>query len=126
MELRPDVKTGELSLAMFAADLYDVVMGKARPIYQDPSQFFATTYATKNLRGLVKEVALRLTGQSSKSIRQLEQVYGGGKTHALITLYHLLSDPDKLPHSDTVGEFISELKVSSDASAYCRSALRQN
>ena len=48
--LREDVKTGELSLSLFAADLYDVVMGKARPVYQDPYHFFALTYPTYNLR----------------------------------------------------------------------------
>jgi predicted AAA+ superfamily ATPase len=41
--LREDVKSGELSLAIFAADLYDVVMGKARSVYQDPQEFFALT-----------------------------------------------------------------------------------
>ena len=31
--------------------------------------------------------------------------YGGGKTHALITLHHLFSDPDALPDLQTVREF---------------------
>lgn len=30
LALRDNLRTGELSLAVFAADLYDVVMGKAR------------------------------------------------------------------------------------------------
>jgi hypothetical protein len=33
VQLRNELKTGELSLSIFAADLYDVVMGRARPIY---------------------------------------------------------------------------------------------
>lgn len=41
---REDVRTGELSLTIFAADLYDAVMGQARPVYQDPREFFALTY----------------------------------------------------------------------------------
>ncbi len=32
VELRNELKTGELSLSTFAADLYDVVMGRARSI----------------------------------------------------------------------------------------------
>ena len=44
VQLRSDLKTGELSLSLFAADLYDVVMDKARPVYQDPSQFFILTW----------------------------------------------------------------------------------
>ena len=45
VRLREDVRTGELSLADFAADLHDVVMQKgARPVYEDPGRFFALTY----------------------------------------------------------------------------------
>lgn len=55
--IRDDLKTGELSLAVFAADLYDVTMGKARPVYQDPKEFFALTYPTFNLRELAKRDA---------------------------------------------------------------------
>jgi len=43
--LRPDLKSGELPLAMFAADLYDVILQKGlRPVYEDPAEFFALTY----------------------------------------------------------------------------------
>ena len=42
-----NVRTGELSLADFAADLHDVMMQRgARPIYEDPIRFFARTYPT--------------------------------------------------------------------------------
>jgi hypothetical protein len=34
VDLRDELKTGELSLSMFAADLYDVIMGRAKPLYQ--------------------------------------------------------------------------------------------
>lgn len=105
VKLREDLRSGELSLAVFAADLYDVVMGRARPIYQRPDQFFALTYPTFNLRELAKDVLLRLAGQNDRSVRQLELTYGGGKTHSLITLYHLVNDPDHLPDLPAVHEF---------------------
>ena len=55
VQLRDDLKSGELSLAVFAADLYDVVMQKGqRPVYEQPGEFFALTYPTYNLRELVK------------------------------------------------------------------------
>jgi hypothetical protein len=31
VELRDDLKSGELALSIFAADLYDVIMEKAKP-----------------------------------------------------------------------------------------------
>jgi hypothetical protein len=103
--LRDDLRTGELTLSVFAADLYDVVVGRARAAYQDPQQFFALTYPTFNLRELVKDVLLRLAGKNEKAVRQLELTYGGGKTHALITLYHLVRDPEHLPDLPAVHEF---------------------
>ena len=55
VKLREDVRTGKLSLADFAADLHDVMMQKgARPIYEDPAQFFALTYPTFSLRDWLK------------------------------------------------------------------------
>jgi len=84
VRLRDDLRTGELSLAIFAADLYDVAMQKGRRLlYEDSAQFFALTYPTYNLRELSRDVVLRLAGKSDKAIRQLELTYGGGKTHAL-------------------------------------------
>src|SRR4029450_12515514 len=104
VQLREDVKSGELSLAIFAADLYDVVMGKARSVYQDPQEFFALTYPTFNVRELAKDVVPRLAGKHDKAIRQLELTYGGGKTHTLITLLHLVRNPAHLPHLPSSAE----------------------
>ncbi|NMC64279.1 MAG: hypothetical protein GYA55_14035, partial [SAR324 cluster bacterium] len=61
ISLRPDLQSGELSLSIFAADLYDVAMQRgSRPVYEDPAEFFALTYPTYNLRELAREVVLRL------------------------------------------------------------------
>ncbi|HFD86265.1 MAG TPA: ATP-binding protein [Gammaproteobacteria bacterium] len=108
--LRDDLKSGELPLHMFAADLYEVIMqsGK-RPIYEDPEKFFALTFPTFNLRQLVRDVVLRVAGKNDKAVRQLELTYGGGKTHTLITLYHLVSNPSNLPDLPAVAEFVEAI-----------------
>ena len=113
VQLRNELKTGELSLSIFAADLYDVVMGRARPIYQDPYDFFSFTYPTFNLRELAKDVMLRLAGKNDKAVRQLELTYGGGKTHTLITLFHLANHPGQLPDLPTVQEFRNYIGMTS-------------
>ena len=106
VELRDDLKTGELSLSIFAADLYDVVMQKGRrPVYEDPAEFFALTYPTYNLRELVKDVCLRLAGRTDKAYRKISVNYGGGKTHSLVTLWHLAHNPESLPDLPAVREF---------------------
>ncbi len=106
VQLREDLKTGELSLAVFAADLYDVVMQKGqRPVYEQPAEFFALTFPTLSLRELVKDVCHRLDGRSDKAYRKLSVNYGGGKTHTLIALRHLVQDPAALPALPAVQEF---------------------
>ena len=69
VKLREDLEKGELPLQMFAADLYEVLMGRGKqPVYEQPESFFALTFPTHNLRNLVRDVGLR---------RELE-AYGGG------------------------------------------------
>lgn len=110
VKLREDLRSGELSLKMFAADLYEVMMQRGKQsVYEKPEHFFALTFATHNLRQLVRDVVLRLAGKNDKAVRQLELTYGGGKTHALITLRHLVRDPGKLPDLPAVAEFVQEI-----------------
>ncbi len=110
VKLRDDLRSGELPLHMFAADLYEVVMQRGkRPVYEKPENFFALTFPTYNLRQLVRDVILRLAGKNDKAVRQLELTYGGGKTHTLITLRHLVHDPDKLPKLPAVEEFVQAI-----------------
>jgi hypothetical protein len=106
VKLRKDLETGDLSLQMFAADLYEVLMQRGKqPVYEKPESFFSLTFPTHNLRNLVRDVALRLANKNDKAVRQLELTYGGGKTHTLITLNHLVQDPDNLPDLPAVEEF---------------------
>ena len=109
VELRPDVRSNELSLSQFAADLYDVMMDRGTAIYRTPAEFFTLTFPTYNLRELAKDVVHRLAGKNDKTIRQLELTYGGGKTHTLITLRHLVHDPRGLPDLPAVHEFIQHI-----------------
>ena len=122
VRLKQELRSGELSLAEFAADLHEVTLAKGRrPVYEMPEKFFALTYPTHALRELVKDVALRLAGQSDKAVRQLELTYGGGKTHTLITLYHLFRDPAALPDMPAVREFREH--AGAELPAACTAAL---
>ncbi|GHT10305.1 hypothetical protein FACS1894170_02190 [Planctomycetales bacterium] len=110
--LRNDLRSGELAMNLFAADLYEVLMQRGkRLVYEKPEEFFALTFPTYNLRHLVRDVVLRLAGQNDKAVRQLELTYGGGKTHTLITLFHLVNKPAKLPDLPAVKEFIAEIEI---------------
>lgn len=110
VKLRDDLKSGDLPMHMFAADLYEVMMQRGkRPIYEKPEEFFALTFPTYNLRHLVRDVMLRLAGKNDKAVRQLALTYGGGKTHTLITLRHLVDDPENLPDLPAVAEFVEAI-----------------
>jgi len=85
------------------------MMDRNRSVYHDPKEFFALTYATTKLRELARDVVLRLAGKSEKAVRQLQLTYGGGKTHALITLVHLVSEPASLPKLPAVEEFTNHI-----------------
>lgn len=87
---RPDVLAGHLKDSDFAADLAQVLSGKAPEEYRDPALFFANTHPTQGLRALLHNVLVRLSGSGGEaaSIFRLDTQYGGGKTHALIALSH--------------------------------------
>ncbi|WP_069805283.1 DUF499 domain-containing protein [Thermogemmatispora onikobensis] len=112
VRLRDELLSGDLSLASFAADLYDVVMQRGNSLYREPDEFFSFTYPTANMRRLAREVMQRLAGRSDRAVYQLELYYGGGKTHTLITLYHLARRPERLPKLPAVEEFLAAIGLS--------------
>jgi len=83
-----DILEGRLTMDVFAADLWEVFKGRAPAEYQDPIIFFRKTFKTSGLTNLLDMVKKRLKGKGGDSIIQLQTPFGGGKTHALITLYH--------------------------------------
>jgi len=88
-----DIRQGKLNEAIFAADLGDVLDKKAPLEYQDPSVFFQKTYMTHGLENLLNNVIGRLNGEMGDPVIQLQTPFGGGKTHALLTLYHYILHP---------------------------------
>lgn len=111
VRVRADIKSAELSLKAFAADLYDVILGRNPGVYHDPKEFFSLTYPTVRLRDLARDVTRRLAGKSEKAVRQLHMTFGGGKTHSLITLVHLVTEPDSLPDTPAVQQFRTHCSI---------------
>lgn len=100
----PDVASGRYQQAEFAADLWQVYLGEATSEYQDPVEFFRRTYLTENLKRLLVQAVRRLSGTGGDPVVQLQTNFGGGKTHAMIALYHLFSGhpPAELPGVETL------------------------
>jgi len=83
-----DILSGRLTMDVFAADLWEVFQGRAPDEYRDPQRFFQKTYLTEGLKHLLAVVEKRLRGQGGDPIIQIQTPFGGGKTHALIAMYH--------------------------------------
>ena len=84
-----DVTSGRFELAEFAADLHQVWRGEAADEYGDPVEFFRRTFITEGIGNLIVGAARRFAGAGGDPVIKLQTNFGGGKTHALIALYHL-------------------------------------
>jgi predicted AAA+ superfamily ATPase len=89
---RDDVLSGELSDAVFAANLDAVVEDDpdSPESYRDAGVFFDVTHPSQGLRDLLNESLGRISGNKpgAAPVIRLETSLGGGKTHNLVALWH--------------------------------------
>ncbi len=83
-----DILQGRLTMDVFAADLWDVYKERGSDEYRNPALFFQKTYETEGLKTLLDVVQSRLQGKGGDPVLQIQTPFGGGKTHALIAMYH--------------------------------------
>lgn len=86
-----DVASGRYQQAEFAADLWQVHIGEGSDEYRNPIEFFRRTYLTESLKRLLAGALQRLSGAGGDPVVQLQTNFGGGKTHSMLALYHLVS-----------------------------------
>ena len=94
VDARLEVRRGRsFSPDEFAIALEQVVAGKAPEDYRDPAQFLSRTVFTGALKKHLGMVLRRLDGRTANTAPVLSLVtqFGGGKTHTLTALYHLVS-----------------------------------
>ena len=81
--------------------MYD---GRARDTeYGNPVSFFNRTYITPGMRSLLVNTVQRLNGSGGDPVIQTKTGFGGGKTHSLIALYHLVRH-GRHPHRPAIRE----------------------
>lgn len=107
----PDVASGGYRQAEFAVNLAEVTAEKAQTEYQDPIEFFARTYLTDGMRRLLVTSVERLAGKGGEPIVQLKTAFGGGKTHTMLALYHLLSGNVPPAQMEGTQDILSEAQV---------------
>jgi predicted AAA+ superfamily ATPase len=102
IEPHNDVATGEFKQAEFAADLGKVYSGSAPSEYRDPTEFFSRTYLTDGLSNLLIGAAKCLAHTGGDPVVELQTNFGGGKTHSMLALYHMVggTPANELPGLD--------------------------
>lgn len=96
-----DVLKGTFQESEFAADITQVYEGKSSAEYQDPVKFFARTFITEGMRLLLDSVVRRLGRKGGDPVIQLQTAFGGGKTHTMLAVYHLVRG--EVPFSELHG-----------------------
>jgi hypothetical protein len=87
---RFEVLKGDLDDAIFAADFGDLVAGTAPKVYSEAATFFRNTHPAQPLKKTVQAVFERLANSAEPGVTiRLSTGFGGGKTHALMALWHL-------------------------------------
>jgi len=99
----------------FAIHLEQVIAKTAPEDYREPKQFFARTCFTRALREHAGMVLRRLSGETVNTapVMTLITQFGGGKTHTLTALYHLVTRGSKAAEYPGVDELISEAGIGS-------------
>jgi len=94
----PDILEGRLDSSTYAASLGAVVRQDSTCplVYRDAREFFKATYLTTELKKLLEDVLRGLRGEPGDRVLQLRTPFGGGKTHTLVSLYHIATNHDKL------------------------------
>ncbi len=105
-----DVASGRYQQAEFAADLSQVYRQEGSEEYRDPAEFFRRTYLTDGLRSLLTLAVNRLAGSGGDPVVELQTNFGGGKTHALLSLYHLVSGVN-ISEMQGLGDILKETGV---------------
>src|ERR1700730_4699781 len=98
----------------FAIALEQVVAGTAPEDYTKPEQFFSRTCFTRALREHAGMVLKRLAGKTENAAPVLTLItqFGGGKTHTLTALYHLVQNPEASARNQGVSELVRQAELS--------------
>ncbi|MBU0995376.1 MAG: DUF499 domain-containing protein [Proteobacteria bacterium] len=107
-----NVLEGTFQESEFAADLNKVASGSASSEYQNPSLFFERTFITEGMKLMLISVVKRLTGKGGDPVVQLQTAFGGGKTHAMMAVYHIAKGEKLASQLPGVPVILDQLNIS--------------
>ena len=97
----------------FAIHLEQVIARTAPEDYREPKKFFERTCFTRALREHAGMVLRRLSGETANTapVMTLITQFGGGKTHTLTALFHLVTNGSKATEYSGVADLISQAGI---------------
>jgi hypothetical protein len=112
---------GNIQKKEFTADLGEFLAGKCADIYKDPVKFFDYSYITETMKDLFQNTLTQLSKQDGRGapIIQIDTPYGGGKTHTLIGLYHLIKSAQILRNHEKLSKIYKACGVAKDVKVAC-------
>ena len=108
---RKEICDGTFNESSFAVDIAEVVKGTAPQEYLDPRLFFAKTYLTSGLQKLICNVLSCITNSTGDKVIQLQTPFGGGKTHSLLAIYHLVKSFHEVNHLPQIQSLANNLSI---------------
>lgn len=117
---RADIMREFIPEREFTADFGAFLSGEVTEIYRDAVKFFDNTYITQEMHKHFKNILTTVSGRkTTPSIIQIDIPYGGGKTHTLIALYHLIKSIQTLKTHPKLESLYSSFSVPEDVKIAC-------
>jgi predicted AAA+ superfamily ATPase len=79
-----------------APSLGGVFLGSEHRIYVDPGEFFKRTLLTREMVRALENVGDVLAGRGGSRVTLIQSLFGGGKTHTMLAIYHAVRSPRSL------------------------------
>ena len=112
LKIRPEVVATDGGIGDLQMSLHSAVYQTAKVPYQEVAYYGDITEPTPNLVGFFARVARRLSGSTeSIALYHLHQGMGGGKSHALVGLYHMASNPNEFFKTHIGKEVLAEAEA---------------
>lgn len=109
-----DIRERRFDLGVFAIHLGEIALGEAfaQEEYKDAETFFDLTYITRGLRSQLVTMMQRLSNKrAGYAVVQLDTTFGGGKTHTLLSMYHMARSGNRLTRRDDVRGLMNEARI---------------
>lgn len=93
-----------------APELGDVISGEAHKIYTDSREFFRRTYFTDSMIQIFERLLDTFEKGGKHNLFLIYSLFGGGKTHTILAIYHAFKDPNALFDDEVLEGYPEEKK----------------